>query len=188
MRDALAPPAARAVRWLDGVLAAVVLVVCVSELAAAPPRSAALTWEVAAVGVFGAAAVTMRRRWTLALVLGFSAACFFPGLAIGSRWWKAPSDALLLTTLILAYTLGAGLERAPALLGLIALCVGSSGGDLSDPVVLVVFTVPAWLAGTAMRAREQLTKQLAARAAELTEPSWGCWRLLALETRTELCL
>jgi signal transduction histidine kinase len=90
-----------------------------------------------------------------------------PGVAIGSRWWNAPSDALLLAIIILAYTVGASVAGVPAAIGLVALCVGSGGGDFSDPAVLVVFTVPAWVAGTAMRSRAQLSAQLAERAAEL---------------------
>jgi signal transduction histidine kinase len=108
-----------------------------------------------------------RQSGTLVLALAFSAACFFPGVVIGSRWWNAPSDSLELAILVLAYRLGASVARGPAVLGLIALCVASGGGDFSDPVVLVVFTVPAWVAGTAMRSRTQLTAQLAERAEEL---------------------
>ena len=166
MHDALSRRA-DADRWLDAVLGAAILVVCVAELAFAGSRGPALTAEVAAVGIFGAVAVAMRRRRPLALALAFSAACLLPGLAIGPRWWNAPSDALLLSIIILAYTVGASVAGLPAAIGLVALCVGSSGGDFSDPVVLVVFTVPAWVAGTAMRSRTQLTAQLADRAQEL---------------------
>jgi signal transduction histidine kinase len=164
MRDGLSQLAGSADRWLDGVLGAAIVVVCVAELAFAASRGTALTVEVGAVGMFGAGAVVVRRRWPLALALAFSAACFFPGLAIGSRWWNAPSDSLMLATLILAYTVGASLDAVPSAIGLVALCVGSSGGDFSDPVVLVVFTVPAWVAGRAMRSRAQLTAQLAEQA------------------------
>jgi signal transduction histidine kinase len=154
-------------RLLDGALATVVVAVGVAELAFASPRGTALTLGVAATGTFGAVAVASRRRWPLPLAIAFSAACFFPGLVLGSRWWNAPSDSLLLATIILAYTVGSSVTGVPAAIGLIALCVGSSGGDFSDPVVLVVFTVPAWLAGTAMRSRTQLTAKLAERAEEL---------------------
>lgn len=154
-------------QWLDRVLGAVLVIVCVAELAFASSRGTALTFEVAAVGTFGALAVAMRRRRPLPLALAFSAACFLPGVAIGARWWNAPSDSLLLATIILAYTVGANVDGLPAAIGLVALCVGSSGGDFSDPVVLVVFTVPAWVAGTAMRSRTELTAQLVDRAREL---------------------
>ena len=127
--------------------------------------------------MFGAGAVATRRRRPLALALAFSAACFFPGVVIGSRWWNAPSDALGLSQVILAYTVGANVAGVPAaivclggphaFLMFAALCVASGGGDLSDPAVLVVFTVPAWVAGAAMRSRTQLTAQLAERAQEL---------------------
>jgi signal transduction histidine kinase len=167
MLDALSRPSDTGERWSDAALGAAILVLCVAELAFASPRGTALTLEVAAVGIFGAAAVTVRRRRPLALALAFSAACFFPGIVIGSRWVNAPSDSFLLATIILAYTVGASVAGVPAVIGLIALCVGSSGGDFSDPIVLVVFTVPAWFAGTAMRSRTQLSAQLAERAQEL---------------------
>ena len=167
MHDALTRLAGRRERWLDGVLVVVILSVCLAELAVAASRGTTLTLEVAAVSTFGAAAVAMRRRRPLWLALAFSAACFLPGVAIGSSWWNAPSDALLISIIILAYTVGVSLTGVSAAIGLVALCVGSSGGDFSDPVVLVVFTVPAWVAGTAMRSRAQLTAQLAERAEEL---------------------
>jgi signal transduction histidine kinase len=167
MHDALSRLAESSDRWLDGVLAATIVVICVAELAFAASRGTALTLEVGAAGMFGAGAVATRRRRPLALALAFSAACFFPGVVIGSRWWNAPSDALGLSQVILAYTVGANVAGVPAAIGLVALCVASGGGDLSDPAVLVVFTVPAWVAGAAMRSRTQLTAQLAERAQEL---------------------
>jgi signal transduction histidine kinase len=169
MHDALSRLTDTADRWLDGVLGAAIVILCVTELAFATSRGTALTLEVAAVGIFGAVAVAMRRRRPLALALAFSAACFFPGVAIGSRWWNAPSDSLELSTVILAYTVGASLDGVAAAIGVVALCIGSSGGDFSDPIVLVVFTVPAWLAGTAMRSRSRLTSQLTERAQELEQ-------------------
>lgn len=157
----------RAERWVDWLLAALVAVVCVTELAFTKPLPTTLTLEVAAVGLFGAVAVALRRRRPLALAIAFAAACLVPGLVIGPAWVNAPSDSLLLTAVILAYTVGASTKGLPSVIGLVALCVGSSGGDFSDPIVLVVFTVPAWLAGTAMRSRSELTAQLAERAEEL---------------------
>jgi signal transduction histidine kinase len=169
MPDALHRLLRGADRWLDGALGAALASLCVAELTLAPPRATALTFEVGAVGMFGAVAVAMRRRRPLALSLAFSAACFFPGLVIGSRWWNAPSASALLTVIILAYTVGAQVGGAPAAIGLVVLCVGSSGGDFSDPIVLSVFTVPAWVAGTTMRSRSVLAAQLTERARELTQ-------------------
>lgn len=169
MRDALSRLAPAADRWLDGVLAATIAVVGAAELVFSAPLETALTTEVAVVGAFGAVAVAFRRWRPLALALAFSAACFFPGLVIGPRWVNAPSDSLLLATVVLAYTVGASVDGLPAVVGLVALCVGSSGGDFSDPIVLVVFTVPAWVAGTAIRSRARLTTQLAERAQELDQ-------------------
>jgi signal transduction histidine kinase len=169
MHDALRRIIASSDRWLDGALGAIILIVCVEELALAAPLGTALTVGVAAVDVLGALAVMFRRRRPLSLTLAFAAACFFPGLVIGSRWVNAPSDAPLLVTVILAYTVGACISGVPALIGLLALCVGSSGGDFSDPIVIVVFTVPAWFAGTAIRSRAQLTAQLGERAAQLQQ-------------------
>ncbi len=154
-------------RWLDGLLAAAVALVAAAELTLATPRGTAFTLGLAAVQALAVGAVALRRRWPLALAPALSIACFVPGVLIGSRWWNAPSDALLLAIIILAYSVAAAADVLPAALGLVALCVGSSGGDLSDPIVLVVFTVPAWVAGRAMRARARLTVQLADRAREL---------------------
>jgi signal transduction histidine kinase len=167
MYEALSRLAPSADRWLDGILAATVVIIGAAELAFSASQGTALTLGVAAVGIFAAIAVAIRRWRPLAVALAFSAACFFPGLVIGSRWVNAPSDSFLVATIILAYTVGASVEGVPAALGLVALCIGSSGGDFSDPIVLVVFTVPAWIAGTAIRSRTELTTQLADRALEL---------------------
>jgi signal transduction histidine kinase len=169
MRDALSRLAPAADRWLDGVLVAAIIVVGAAELVFSASQGTALTIEIAVVSAFGAVAVAFRRWRPLALALAFSAAYFFPGLVIGPRWVNAPSDSLLLATIILGYTVGASVDGLPAVVGLAALCVGSSGGDLSDPIVLVVFTVPAWVAGTAIRSRARLSAQLAERAQELKE-------------------
>jgi signal transduction histidine kinase len=169
MRDALIRLAASADRWLDGTLAAAIAILGGAELAFAAPLGTVLVIGVAAVDGFGAVAVAFRRRRPMALALSFSVACFVPGVLIGSSWVNAPSDSFLLATIVLAYTVGVSVDGLPAVVGLVALCVGSSGGDFSDPIVLVVFTVPAWVAGTAMRSRARLTTQLAERAQELKQ-------------------
>ena len=169
MHNALNRLGPAADRWLDGWLVAAIVVVGAAELAFSASQGTVLTIEVATVGAFGAVAVALRRWRPLALALAFSAAYFFPGLVIGSRWVNAPSDSVLLVMIILAYTVGASVDGLPAVVGLVALCVSSSGGDFSDPIVLVVFTVPAWVAGTAIRSRARLTAQLAERAQELKQ-------------------
>jgi signal transduction histidine kinase len=167
MHDLLSRLAETSAPWRDAALGAIVAIVCVTELAFAAPIGTTLTLEVASVGLFGAVAVAMRQRRPIAWALTFSAACLIPGIIIGARWWNAPSDSQLLTITILAYTVGSRTDGITAVIGLVALCVGSSGGGFSDPIVLFVFNVPAWVAGTAMRSRTRLTAQLADRAQEL---------------------
>jgi signal transduction histidine kinase len=70
----------------------------------------------------------------------------------------------------LAFTCGARLELGAGLVGLGALSLAMTGGDLSGGFVSdVVFTVPAFVAGRALRSRNAIAAQLAARARELEQ-------------------
>jgi signal transduction histidine kinase len=152
-------------------IAAAIAIGCVSvvELAIKPARSAGLTVAVLATTALGCAAVVTRRRYPVAMSVAYGGACCVPGLIAGARWWNALPAVQLLPCLILAYTVGAQVDGVSSVLGLVAAMLGVSAGDFSDPVVLFVFTIPAWAAGTVMKSRNRLTVALDAQARELEQ-------------------
>jgi signal transduction histidine kinase len=141
---------------------------CVIQIATRPPPGTGLTVAVAAFTAFGCCALLVRHRHPLAIALTFAVAGFVPGVLLGSRWENAIPASLLLAFVILAYTVGTDVDGAPSVLGMIALALGNSLGDLSSSVVSMwVLTVPPWAGGRVMHSRAQIAGQLAARAEEL---------------------
>jgi signal transduction histidine kinase len=167
MHDALSRRATQAAPWLDLTAAAVIGAFCVVELATDPPRATAVMVAAAAAAAVGCAALVMRANHPLVVSLAVGVAFFVPGVLIGPRWWNSLPEVLLLVCVILAYTVGARLDGAPTVIGLIATLFAVSAGDLSDPVSMVVFTIPAWVAGRVMKSRNRLAEQLAVLAQEL---------------------
>ena len=168
MHDILSRLVARRA-WLDVAAAGVIGALCAVQLAARAPASAPLTVALVAVSALGCGAVIIRGRHPLAAALAVGAAFFVPGVLIGARWWNFLPDGLLLVGVIVAYTAGAQLEGVACYIGLIAIVLAFSAGDLSDPASILVFTVPAWLAGRVMQSRNRLADQLADRARELEQ-------------------
>ncbi len=168
MHDALSRLVARR-SGLDLAAAVVIGGLCAAALATSAPRGAALTVALAAAAALGCGAVAIRRRHPLAVSLVVGAAFFVPGALIGPRWWNSLPDVLVLVGVILAYTVGAELDGVTSYIGLIAMALALSAGDLSDPASIFVFTVPAWVAGQVMRSRNRLARQLTERAEELEQ-------------------
>src|ERR1700727_294693 len=168
MHDALSRLVARR-PWLDVAAAVVIGAFCAAELAARPPGSPLLTVALAATSALGCGAVIIRSRHPLAASLAVGAAFFVPGLLIGSRWWDSLPNTLLVVGVIIAYTVGARLDGVASVTGLIAMFLALSAGDLSDPVSIFVFTVPAWVAGRVVQSRNRLAHQLGERARELEQ-------------------
>ena len=168
MRDALSRVLARR-RWLDVAAAVVIGALCAAELATSPPGSALLVLGLAATAALGCGAMVIRDRRPLAASLVVGAAFFVPGVLIGPRWWNSLPEVLLLLLVILAYAVGAQLDGVASYIGLIAIALALSAGDLSDPVSIVVFAVPAWVAGRVVQSRTRLAQQLAERARELEQ-------------------
>jgi signal transduction histidine kinase len=168
MPDRLTRIARLAGRWFDPFAAVVSGAVCSGELAATPLRSAGLTVALTALSALGCAGLLLRRRHPLAVAVVFGVASFVPGAVIGARWWNAQPEVLLLVNVILIYTTGECLPGARSLVGLVTLALGGTGGQLpGDVVPIFVFTIPPWVAGTVMRSRDEIARQLAARADEL---------------------
>jgi signal transduction histidine kinase len=155
--------------WLDVAAAAVIGALCAAQLATSPPGSASVAVAVTAVSALGCGAVITRSRLPLATSLVVGAAFFLPGVLIGPRWWNSLPEVLVLVGVIVAYTVGAQLDGVASYVGLIAMVLALSAGDLSDPVSIFVFTVPAWVAGRVMQSRNLLARQLAQRAQELEQ-------------------
>jgi len=117
----------------------------------------------------GCVAIPVRRRYPLAAAVVAGAVWFVPGVVIGHRWSDASPAVFAFAFTLFAYTLGSREQDTRGLLGLVAVIIGSSGGDFADPVTMFVFTVPAWVAGAVVQSRSRLTVQLAERARELDD-------------------
>jgi signal transduction histidine kinase len=169
MRDALSSAANRAGWRLDALMALVIGAMGAGELLAATGRERTMAAAFAVALTASCLAVLMRRRYPLAGALLLAAAWFLPGVVVGAGWADASPETPVLAIVVLAYTLGAREQRTRGLIGLGLLVLALSGGDFADPVPPFMFTVPAWIAGEAVQARNRLAAQLAARARELDE-------------------
>ncbi len=139
-----------------------------AELLLGGGQRASIELTLAAALIVTCTAVLARRRYPLAVALVASAAWFIPGVVFGDRWNAAQLFAFGLANVLLAYTVGERESGARGVLGLGALVLGMSAGDLPDNIVAMwVFTVPAWVAGQVVQARATLAGQLAERGREL---------------------
>jgi signal transduction histidine kinase len=111
------------------------------------------------------------RNWDRQLLLVtvcVSAGLLVPGLALGASWWNSLPDALLLLPITLSFLVGWRLELRPAIVGLVALALALTAGQLTSVLLsTVVFVAPPWGIGRVMRARTRLSALLAERATEL---------------------
>jgi signal transduction histidine kinase len=169
MYEPLSRLAGRDKRSLDLAAAAAIAALCALQLTIRPPRGGGLVIGIAGLTALGCAAMVVRRRVPVTVAVVFAAALFVPGVVLGSRWWNPLPLALLVVCVILSYTLGSRVDGPPAMLGLAAMAVAASAGDLSPSsfVSSLVLTVPGWAAGRVIRSRNRLAVQLAARAREL---------------------
>jgi signal transduction histidine kinase len=169
MREQLSSAVERAGWRLDAAIAFAIGCLGAVELLAAKgeERTLAVGFGLALAASCGAIVVSRRTPLAGALIAG--AAWFAPGVVVGARWYNAAPEVPVLAIVLLAYTLGAREPRIRGLIGLSALVLGMSAGSFADPVPPFMFTVPAWIAGEAVRARGHLAAQLIARAQELDQ-------------------
>jgi signal transduction histidine kinase len=169
MRETLSGAIERAGWRLDTAFALVIGCLGTVELLTAKGEERSLAVGFGLALAASCAAIPVSRRTPLVGALIAGAAWFVPGVTIGARWYNAAPEVPVLAIVLLAYTLGAREPGIRGLIGLGALILGLSAGSFADPVPPFMFTVPAWIAGEAVRARSHLAAQLAARARELDQ-------------------
>jgi signal transduction histidine kinase len=107
-------------------------------------------------------------RYLLPVTICVSAGLLIPGVVLGASWWNSLPDALLLLPITLGFLVGWRLELRPAIVGLVALALAQTGGELSSVLLsTVVFIAPPWSIGRVMRSRTRLSALLTERATEL---------------------
>jgi signal transduction histidine kinase len=155
-------------RWFDPAAALVIAGFCLVELINPPPHGTGLTVGIAVVSACGCVGVLIRRRYPLVIAVAFALLLFVPGVVVGARWQNGLPATLLLGFVIITYTVGSEVGGSQSLVGLIAMTLGNTTGNLSpDLASVIVFTLPPWVAGRVMRSRNQLAAELDTRAQEL---------------------
>ena len=125
-----------------------------------------------AVLVLAATALVVAAWWyPLPAAALFAAGMVIPGLILGHRWWDELPNAIVVDLLALSFVLGARLGLRAALVGLVLAVLAATTGDFSAgaQASTLVFSVPAWVAGRALRSRNQIAAQLDARGRELEQ-------------------
>jgi signal transduction histidine kinase len=153
----------------DLVLALVLAAICAIEFATGAPRGAALELGLISASAVACVAVARRRRAPAVATIVGGLAWGVPGVVIGAAWWNGLPDAIGVGELVLAFSSGWLLTGPLSLAGLAATALGFNAGEVTGSVWVfwLVFVLPAWVTGTAMRSRESLVTQLEDRAEEL---------------------
>lgn len=175
-------------RWLDGALAAAVLVTFEWEILTSHHRHGSLGLNLVIVAVI-ALSTLWRRRAPLEFV------CVVMGLSILLTTALTDVTKLIASVYVLlipAYTVAADEEQTRALVGL-AICLISasvlnaiSGQNVASYLFVSGFVVAAWTVGRSLRARRLLNKELERKAQRIAAERESRERLVIADERTRI--